>query len=176
MELSSILGLGSIGLGLFGSFSSINASNRQATIYDEQAELNRQIGAFNAQMSELSGIDAVHAIAKQTKRMLGDQKSAFSSRGITLEGSPMFVLGDTLSMGTEKSQEAYFNAQVQKVNYQYAALGATATATSKAEEAKYTGLQSTITAAKQAMMLSSISKSASNLGIDPSVNILQYWK
>ncbi len=172
----AVSGLISVGLGLFGSSSSSKASKRQAAIYEEQARLNRQIGAFNAQISEASGIEAVNAIAKQTKRTLGEQKVAFSNRGISLEGSPMFVLGDTLTMGSEKAQEAYFNSQVQKINYQYAALGATATATARAEEAKYAGLQSTITAAQQVMGVLSNLNSASKLGISSGFNILKYWQ
>lgn len=175
MDLSSILSLGGFGLGLFGSFKSAQISRKQASIYEEQAELNRQIGSFNAAVSELSGIKAVEGMAQQTKRMIGEQKVAFSNRGITLEGSPMLVLGDTLTMGAEKAQEEYFNAQVQKINYQYAAIGATATATSHAEEARYKGLSSTITAAKQIMGSPIISESLADMGVKQGVNILKYW-
>jgi len=49
----------------------------------------------------------------------------------------MFIVGDTLTMGSKKAQEAYFNAQIQKTNYQYAAAGASSTAAANAENAAF---------------------------------------
>lgn len=136
MDLSSILALGQFGLGLFGTFSGRNAYNHQATVYEEQAALNKQIGLFNAEVAERTGVESVKAIAKHTKRLVGEQMVSFSNRGITMEGSPMFVLGDTVSMGSQQAQEAYFNAEVNKVNALYRAYGASTEASARAESAK----------------------------------------
>jgi hypothetical protein len=136
MDLSSLMSLGQLGLGLFGSLVSRNAYNRQATLYEEQGALNRQLGRFNAEVSERTGLESVKAITEQTKKVLGEQALAFSNRGISLEGSPMFVLGETVTMGSKQAQEAYFNAEVQKVNALYASYGATSTASAQSESAR----------------------------------------
>jgi hypothetical protein len=174
MELSTILALGNFGMGLFGAFSSKNASNRQASIYEEQSALNRQIGAFNAEIAEKTGVEAVRAIAQQTKRVIGQQMVAFANRGITMEGSPMLVLGETLTMGSKHAQETYFNAEVKKINYLYAAQGASANAASAAESATAKATSSTIDIFKQftegaKLLQSSLSSGVTNSGDKSSI-------
>ncbi len=171
MELESIVSMGSMAVGLFSSVSSARASRKVATFYDEQAEMNRQIGAFNAEVSEFNGRKAVAAIAKQTKQLLADQTGVFHMRGISLDGSPQMVLGQTLAMGSEKAQEAAFNANVQAVNYRYSAMSAVAEANAKSEEARYAAKTSLLKGVGQLLQGNDLKKSAETLGIDPTKNI-----
>jgi hypothetical protein len=166
MDLGSIMNLGNFALSLFGAFRSRNASNRQATIYEEQAALNRRIGQFNAEIAEKAGIESVQAVAQQTKRLLGAQMVAFSHRGISLEGSPMFVLGDTLTMGSKQAQEAYFNAEVSKTNYLYGAQSAVAQASSAAESARFKAMSSSLDIFKSFLQGAQMLKSQASIGGD----------
>ncbi len=144
MDLGDIFSLGSFGLNLFAHKKSREAYRKQENSYNQQAELNKQIGAFNAEVAERTGDETVYAIVQQTKKLLGKQIVEFSNRGIELEGSPMLVLGETLTMGKAEAQSAYFNAQVNKINYQFGAMGATATARNAAEQAKYGAMSSMV--------------------------------
>jgi hypothetical protein len=149
MDLGTIMQLGSFGLGLFGSFSSRNAANRQATYSEQEAALNRRIGAFNAEIAERTGAESVQAIARQTKRTIGAQKNEFARRGISMEGSPMFVMGDTLTMGSKQAQEAYFNAQVNKINALHGAYKYSSADMKRAEDSRMSAMSSNIDIFKQ---------------------------
>lgn len=105
--------------------------------YQEQMELNRKIGAFNADIAERSGMESMFSILTQTKQVLGKQVSEMRGRGVELDGSPMLVLGDTITMGTAEAQSAYFNAQVQKENYKLGAQNAVNQAASAAQSAHF---------------------------------------
>lgn len=133
--VSLALGLFSLGVNLWGSNKARAAAEQQSADYQIQAEINRQIGAFNAQVAEITGEDAVSAIADETSKLIGKQKVAFARHGIEMVGTPYFVLGETYRMGLKKAQQAYFNAQVQKINAQHTA--ATAVAASKASASNY---------------------------------------
>jgi len=149
MDLGTIMQLGNFAMGLFGSFSARNTYNRQAAHYEREAALNSQIGAFNAEVAERTGSESVAAIAHQTKKILGAQRNEFARRGISMEGSPMFVMGETITMGSKQAQEAYFNAQVRKTNALYASYGATATASANAERAHGGAMQENFNIFKQ---------------------------
>lgn len=129
------LGLLSLGVNLWATNEAKSAAQQQSADYELQAEINRQIGAFNAQVAEITGEDAVAAIADETAQLLGRQRVAFARHGIEMVGTPYFVLGDTYRMGQRKAQQAYFNAQVQKINAQHTA--DTAVASSKASASNY---------------------------------------
>lgn len=137
MNFTDIVGLGSIALNLFSTNRKRSIYRSQQNDYEMQAEINRRIGAFNAQVAEMTGTQNAYIAAEQTRRLLGEQINTLTAKGITLSGSPLFVLGDTKTMGERRVQEAYFNAHVAKTNYEYAALSATQAARSRAEEAKY---------------------------------------
>jgi hypothetical protein len=141
---SGFTALASTAVGMFSAFQSSEAAERQADMYNQQAALNRGVGAFNVLTAQRNGVESVKGVALQTKRLLGEQMVSFSNRGISMEGSPMYVLGDTLTMGAQHAQEQYFNAEVQKINYEYAAEGASATAMANAENARYKAMSSTL--------------------------------
>jgi hypothetical protein len=161
--------VGNFALGLIGLFSSKRESDRQVAMYEYQAQLNRQIGAFNAEVAMQNGVESVNSIALQTKRNLGRQMVSFANRGVSMEGSPMFVLGDTLTMGSKQAQEAYFNAEVQKTNYIYGAQTAGAQATSAAENARYQSLSKTIGIFQQFMDGAKLMNSANANSSDAAV-------
>ena len=144
MDFGSIAAIGSFAVGLFGAARSRNAANRQSDYYDREAALNRRIGAFNAEIAERIGAESVRGIAQQTKRILGAQKNEFARRGIAMEGSPMFVMGETITMGSKTAQEAYFNAQVNKVNAYHSAYRASAADMARAEDARMSAMTSNI--------------------------------
>lgn len=164
MELSTILSLGSFGLNLFGNISSRNAYRQQENSYLQQAELNKRIGQFNAEVAERTGTETMYAIVEQTKKLMGKQIVEFGNRGIDLDGSPMLVLGETATMGSAMAQSAYFNAQVQKVNYQLGASNAVNAALNGAEQARYGALSSmmnTVMGMKQGFdLMKSMAKSS----------------
>lgn len=137
MNFSDIIGLGSIAVNLFSSLSKRNIYRSQQNDYEAQAEINQRIGAFNAQVAEMTGTQSVYLVAEQSRKLLGRQINTLTAKGISLTGSPLFVLGETKTMGERGVQEAYFNAQVTKTNHEYAALSATQAARARAEEAKY---------------------------------------
>lgn len=125
MNLDSIFSLGSFGLNLFSNAINVRNYRKQENYYLRQAEINRRLGAFNAEVAERTGTESMYAIAQQTKKLLGSRIAEMSNRGITLEGSPMFVLGEIETMGRAEAQNAYFNSQVSKINAIFSAEGAT---------------------------------------------------
>jgi hypothetical protein len=171
MDPSSIASLGNFALNLFGLFNSKNESDRQATLYEQQAALNRQIGAFNAEVAQRSGVEAVNAVALQTKRLVGEQLLSFANRGISMEGSPMYVIGDTITMGSKRAQEEYFNSEVKRINYLFAAQGASATASAAAESASYHSLSKSVDIFKTFLEGAKLMKSSSQRDNDNKASI-----
>lgn len=160
--LEAALGIGSFGLSLFGSISARNAARRQEASYNEQAALNRKIGQFNAMIAERTGQLRMQAAIDMTKRTLATQMVEFSNRGISLEGSPMLVLGETQTMGEANAQEEYFNSQVNKINALFGAWTASKTAESNAENARYTALSSMVNTVKTVAQGLNLAKSMMN--------------
>lgn len=175
VDFGILSNLASVGLGLFGAFSSAKGSHQQQSFYEEQAALNRQIGAFNAEVAMRTGTESVDAIAQMTRKMIGQQRASFASRGISLEGSPMMILGETLTMGSKKAQEAYFNAEVQATNARYNMQATVSKANNLADAASYKSLTNTIDMAKQLMSLSSVNKYQESTGVAPDFNIFKFW-
>ena len=147
-SIGTIMSLGSFAINLFANNRKRQLYQQQQGYYEWEAEINRRIGQLNAQAAEYSGKQAVSAIAAQTKKILGKQLVEFSNRGIELEGSPSFVMGETETMGSREAQNAYFNAQVEKLNYQYRAKAAAMGAQNRADEAKYGSYASMIDSIK----------------------------
>lgn len=147
MDLQSIFSLGSFGLNLFSNISKKNAYRAQENTYVQQAEINRKIGLLNAEVADRTGTETTYAIIRQTKKMLGSNIVAWGNRGVSLEGSPMLVLGEIATMGEAEAQNAYFNAQVQKINYQLNTSQVVNSAISGAEQAKYGAFSSMIQSA-----------------------------
>lgn len=143
------LGFLNIAAGVFGSVRGIEVSREQEGYYMRQAEINRQIGQFNYEVSMRQGKESVDAIATATRRLLGEQRASFAGRGIDLEGSPMMILGETLTMGSKQAQEAYFNAEVQATNALYNMNSEVMKSENAASQAKYEGLSNTVNLAKQ---------------------------
>jgi hypothetical protein len=169
MDFGTVIAIANVAMKMYSLFNSKNASDRQVAEYDQQAALNRQIGAFNAEVAQRSGVEAVNAIALQTKRVVGEQMVSFANRGISMEGSPMYVIGDTLTMGSKRSQEAYLNSEVQRINYLYAAQGASATASAAAESASYKSLGKTVDIFKSFVEGAKLMNSMNSSGQDDAV-------
>lgn len=147
-SVSNIMSLGSFAVNLFANNRKRQLYQQQQGYYEWEAEINRKIGQLNAQAAEYAGNQAVSAIASQTKKILGKQLVEFSNRGVELEGSPLFVMGETETMGSREAQNAYFNAQVEKLNYQFRAEAAARGAQNRADEAKYGSYASMIDSMK----------------------------
>jgi hypothetical protein len=176
MDFGTILGLTNVGLGLFGAFKAREQSLKQQSYYDEQSEINRSIGAFNAEVELRTGAEAAEGIALMTRKLLGQQRAAFAGRGISLEGSPMMLLGETVTMGSKQAQQAYFNAEVQAVNAKYNAISAVSRNRNAADAAGYNALTNTINLARQLTSLSSISDYRENTGVSPNFNIFKWFR
>jgi hypothetical protein len=170
MDLETIASLGKIGMGLFGAFSAKEAADNRRNFYEEQAILNRQIGAFNAQVAEMVGSQQAEAISIQTKRAISEQIVAFGNRGISLDGSPMLVLQETINTGTKAAQEAYFNAAVSKQNALYGGYIAASQSRAKAEDAKYQAKQAISNIFEQFVSGISLGKSAFKSALPPAKN------
>jgi len=84
----------------------------QAESSRSQASLNRKLGEFNASIAMRVGAGRARSTALMTRALIAEQRVTFASRGITSEGSPMLVMGETYSMGSRKVQEEWFNANV----------------------------------------------------------------
>jgi len=175
MDFGVLGNLASVGIGLFGAFGSVSKSRDQQSFYEEQSALNRQIGAFNAEVAMRTGIESVDAIAQMTRRLVGQQRASFAGRGISMDGSPMMILGETITMGSKKAQEAYFNAEVQATNARYNMLSAVSKADNLASQASYRSLSNTIDMAKQLMSLSNIGEYQKSTGVAPNFNIFKFW-
>ncbi|MBR1735197.1 MAG: hypothetical protein IJ730_07155 [Alphaproteobacteria bacterium] len=147
-SISNVMSLGSFAVNLFTNNRKRQLQREQQGYYEWEAEINRRIGQLNAQAAEYSGDQAVSAIAAQTKKILSKQFVEFSNRGIELEGSPALVLGETETMGSREAQNAYFNAQVEKINYLYKAEAASRSAQNRADEARYGSYASMIDSLK----------------------------
>ncbi len=75
-------------LSIFGGLSGQRAAGTEAGLQLEQAQLAQSEAAAEAQR-----------IANQNRKFLRRQKLAFIKSGVTLEGSPLFVLETTLEEG-----------------------------------------------------------------------------
>ena len=106
-SIGNIMSLGSFAINLFANNRKRQLYQQQQGYYEWEAEINRRIGQLNAQAAEYSGKQAVSAIAAQTKKILGKQLVEFSNRGIELEGSPSFVMGETETMGSREAQNNF---------------------------------------------------------------------
>lgn len=144
MDLNDIVNLGAIGTNLYANAKTKSVSKQQQVAYYREAELNRRIGSLNSEAAERTGLLAVQGIQEQTKRLMSSQVNTFRSRGIDLEGSPMLVLGETVTMGEKQAQEAMFNAMVKEYNYQLSAETAAQHAMNKAETAQMTAMKSNL--------------------------------
>ena len=175
MDFSPLLGLAQAGLGLFGAFRARQESSRQQSYYEEQSSINKTLGAFNAEVAMRTGSESVDGIAMMTRRLVGQQRAAFAGRGISLEGSPMMLLGESITMGKKQAQEAYFNAEVQAVNARYNTAGIVSKNENLALSAKYNVLTNTINMAQQLMSLSNISQYQKSTGVAPNFNIFKWF-
>ncbi len=170
------LGLASVGLGLYGAFRGRQLSGRQEAHYQEQAELNRRIGAFNAEIAIRNGKEQAQGIAEMTRKLLGTQRALFAGRGLKMEGSPMMVLGETFTMGVKQAQEAIFNSEVEAENARYNSVSTVSRAQNMAAQSGFAKLSSTINIAQQAMSLGNIAKYQESTGVSPSFNIFKFWE
>jgi hypothetical protein len=174
MDLGILTGAVNVGIGLFGAFKAAQQSRRQQSFYEEQASVNRAIGAFNAEVAVRTGEEAVEGTALMTRKLLGQQRAAFAGRGISLEGSPMMLLGETITMGSKQAQQAYFNAEVQAVNAKYNTISSVAKNENMADFAKYRALTGTINLAQQLTGLSTIGQYQKSTGVAPNFNIFKW--
>lgn len=111
------------------------AANRQKQEYERQLSINRQIAKFNNRALDFTSNIQVGKIQGETERVLKSEIATFRSRGVSLEGSPMFVLGETANMGAAKIQELLFNTEVKKKNMELSAEVNAAAARAGAESA-----------------------------------------
>jgi hypothetical protein len=174
MDFGALVGLSQIGLGLFGAFKARQQSQQQQSFYNEQASINRALGAFNAEVALRTGEETVEGIALMTRKLLGQQRAAFAGRGISLEGSPMMLLGETITMGSKQAQQAYFNSEVQAVNARYNAITSVSKNENAADFAKFNALTNTINMAKQLMSLNTIDQYQKSTGVSPNFNIFKW--
>jgi hypothetical protein len=175
MDFSTLVGLGQVGLGLFGAFKGRQQSQDQESFYDIQTTINKGIGTFNAEVSLRTGTESVNGIALMTRKLLGEQRATFAGRGISLEGSPMILLGETVNMGKKQAQEAYFNSEVQAINARANTLGAVSRSENLANAAKFNTLTNTINMAQQIMSLSNIGQYYKSTGVAPNFNLFKWW-
>ncbi|NCB00834.1 MAG: hypothetical protein EOM67_01535 [Spirochaetia bacterium] len=169
METADILSMGEWGLSLFSRNKARKQYKSQESAFKEQAALNMHIGAFNAAVAEHAGEEESTAIFNETKRIYGEQRVKFAQMGIEMSGSPMFVMGETLSMGMKKYQESKFNTNVNMMNTRYAAIAATSTAKANAESARWGARGENVNIFKDVLqgvkMLSSMASSGGGLDV-----------
>lgn len=149
MEIGDIFSLGKFGMGLFSSSKAKKGYKEQAKEYEGQDVLNRQIGALNAAVVEYTGEETVSAILLETKKLMGAQRVMFARNGIEMSGSPMFVLGETFTMGSKRAQEAYFNMKIDKINKRYGAIEASAVARGNADRSRWNAKSESLNIFKQ---------------------------
>lgn len=82
------LAVASAVLSVAGGISKQSAANKEARALDDQASLMEQEAQEEAR---------IHAV--RVRKFMGNQKSAFLKNGVTLDGSPLWVLEDTRSAG-----------------------------------------------------------------------------
>jgi hypothetical protein len=150
-SLDELLNLGSIATRLITSQKAKGISKQQESAFLREAVLNKRIGIFNSEVANRTGMASVIGIMHETSSIMGKQIMAFSNRGISLEGSPMMVLGETVAMGEKRAQEAMFNADVQAINYRFHAEIAEQHALNGAEKAKASAMMQNINQAKTTM-------------------------
>lgn len=144
MEFSEILSLGGSLVSLVAQHNARRIQQDDSSFYAQQMMINQHIGAMNAAAEEMVGAQASAAIVDQTKRMLGRQINEFSSRGISLEGSPALVLSETATMGFNEAQNALFASRVKAINYKLSAYEASQAALSASQKSKYGAMKSTL--------------------------------
>jgi hypothetical protein len=135
MNISALMALGNFGLSMFGAFRARSISNRQEEFFNRQADFNMAVGEFNAQVAERSGYENAVTIAEQTREVLGAQIAEFNRRGISIEGSPQFILSKTVNIGRRGAKNAFFDAEVAAYNARQNAANAASQARMNAVQA-----------------------------------------
>lgn len=88
----------------YAGYSSMQASNREAKLQKEQANIAAQEAQSNAEVE-----------AYNQRQALNKQKLAFIKSGVSLEGSPLDVLENTRSWG-QKSVDAILKSGASQYN------------------------------------------------------------
>jgi len=149
--LDDLLNIGAIATRFISQNQIKGISKQQVNAYLREAALNKQIGTFNSEVANRTGMAAVQGIMHETSQLLSKQVNIMSNRGISLEGSPMLVLGETVAMGEKKAQEAMFNANVRGINHQFSAEIAAQHAITRAETANANAMIQSLNQAKTAV-------------------------
>jgi hypothetical protein len=116
MDITSLMALGNFGLSLLGASRAKALADRQEAFYNREASFNAAVGEFNAQVAARSGYENAVTISEQTKEVLGMQLAEFNRRGVSLEGSPQFILAKTVNTGLRGAKNALFEAGVTAYN------------------------------------------------------------
>ena len=174
--LGELVSIASLGLSIFGARRKDNELRKQQADYERQAEMNRQIGAFNAAIALTSGYDAVSAIAQETRMMVSEQRAIFATRGIESEGSPMMVMGETVAMGMQKAQEAFFNAKIQAYNAVLNANDSVSKASNAQEQAGVAIRNNLFGMAGQILNFGKTMSMAQQTNVKPNFNLFKYYQ
>lgn len=138
MGLMSLItaGAGAV-MGFIGNNNKRKAAQEQERNYREQQRAALEVGDFNAAGIRITGTiqakEQLRAIDVTKKKAI----NTFRARGISLEGSPMFVLGDIDLMGDRQVQETLFNTAVNRYNAIFNAEASAHNLYAAAEQAHY---------------------------------------
>lgn len=120
MELSTALilstAMSAIGTGVsaFGSYQQGQyqaALSRQSALYTQQmAQRNKAMADFQAAQTRKAGLEQGSLIQDRAKQLLGKQIAGYGAAGVTSEGSPLEVMGQTMGEYERDTHNAILNA------------------------------------------------------------------
>lgn len=105
-------------LQVIGTVVSAIGALQSASSQRDAANYNARVAADNAVVARQQGEADAARLRRQSVKTLGDMRAAFAANGISLEGSPLDVLGDSASQFELDIQNATYNAELRALGYQ----------------------------------------------------------
>jgi len=112
------------GVAVYGQAQQAKAANRAANYNAQVGEMNaRQVSdtaAYNAKVleqqaiqKEMDGRENIRRKREENRRYLSTQRGRFATSGVTNEGSPLLVMGETASLLEMDAQEINRTTQIE---------------------------------------------------------------
>ena len=91
-------------------------------VIGQKSRLNESLGHFNSEISSKTKNKVNRSVGQRINKMLMEYRCSIFGSESAMKGSPMFVTGNTLTMGNEASQEQFFDDEIKDINQKYDSL------------------------------------------------------
>lgn len=105
-----------IGTGVFTAVSQKQAADSEQAAYEQNAEIQRQIGERNAKLVDIEGEAARKELLRDRARRIGAARAAMGAGGYQLTGSPLDVLAGEYAQTARDIGYLGYNTAVARQN------------------------------------------------------------